>query len=191
MIFFCHLCKRLGAEAEGSVCKHSYFTHAPPPSGGAFGALLCRKEFLLNCSSHSPPNHWAALRPRPRGATVLLSATFHGNSCACCRAGFGSEEQRLLQTPDLVVLLISYLFFKKCSYCWCLFVSSFVCLFSFYENFSSKLTLTYLVKIKLTYWNWETLLFIFFLRRFCWTVFYLHIPERSLWRAWVVCHPFL
>lgn len=25
------------------------------------------------------------------------------------RAGFGSEEQRLLQTPDLVVLLISYL----------------------------------------------------------------------------------
>lgn len=72
MIFFCHLCKRLGAEAEGSVCKHSCFTHAPPPSGGAFGALLCRKEFLLHCSSHSPPNHWAALRPRPWGATVML-----------------------------------------------------------------------------------------------------------------------
>lgn len=29
-------------------------TRPPPLSGGAFGALLCRKEFLLNCSSHSP-----------------------------------------------------------------------------------------------------------------------------------------
>ena len=96
------------------MCKHSHSTHAPsPPSGGAFGALLCRKEFLLNCSSHSP--QIIDLRPRSCGATVLLSATFSGNGCACCRAGFGSKEQRLLQTPDLVVLLISYLL--KCSYC--------------------------------------------------------------------------
>lgn len=29
-------------------------TRPSPPSGGAFRALLCRKEFLLNCSSHSP-----------------------------------------------------------------------------------------------------------------------------------------
>lgn len=98
------------------MCKHSHSTHAPSPaSGGAFGALLCRKEFLLNCSSHSP--QIIDLRPRSCGATVLLSATLNGNGCACCRAGFGSKEQRLLQTPDLVVLLISYLL--KCSYCRC------------------------------------------------------------------------
>ena len=149
---FCHLCKRLGAEAEGSVCKHSHSTHAPSPaSGGAFGALLCRKEFLLNCSSHSP--QIIDLRPRSCGATVLLSATLNGNGCACCRAGFGSKEQRLLQTPDLVVLLISYLL--KCSYCRC------VCLFfPLCGSFSSKLPLTYLAKKKMKLGTFSLLLFI-------------------------------
>lgn len=68
------------------------------------------------------------LRPRSCGATVLLSATFNRNGCTCCRAGFGSEEQRLLQTPNLVVLLTSYLL--KCST-----VGVFVCLFHFMEVF--------------------------------------------------------
>ena len=134
------------------MCKHSHSTHAPsPPSGGAFGALLCRKEFLLNCSSHSP--QISDLRPRSCGATVLLSATFSGNGCACCRAGFGSKEQRLLQTPDLVVLLISYLL--KCSYCRC------VCLFfPLCGSFSSKLPLTYLAKKKMKLGTFSLLLFI-------------------------------
>ena len=134
------------------MCKHSHSTHAPsPPSGGAFGALLCRKEFLLNCSSHSP--QIIDLRPRSCGATVLLSATFSGNGCACCRAGFGSKEQRLLQTPDLVVLLISYLL--KCSYCRC------VCLFfPLCGSFSSKLPLTYLAKKKMKLGTFSLLLFI-------------------------------
>lgn len=72
----------------------------PAPSGGAFGALLCRKEFLLNCSSHSP-----RITERPAAQSLLRS----GGCCARRRAGLGSEEQRLLLTPDLVVLLTSYL----------------------------------------------------------------------------------
>lgn len=74
------------------------------------------------------------LRPRSCGATVLLSATFNGNSCTCCRAGFGSEEQRLLQTPDLVVLLISYLLKNAPT------VGVFVCLFILWKFFIQTLT---------------------------------------------------
>lgn len=126
-----------------AVCANTPTPHAPPPpSGGAFGALLCGKEFLLNCSSHSP--RITDPRPRPCGAAVLLPATFNGNGCTRCRARSGSTEQRLLQTPDLVVLLVSYLL--KCSYCWC------VCLFfPRGGSFSSKLPLTYLAKNKMTY----------------------------------------
>lgn len=126
MIFFCHLCKRLGAKAEGSVCTLLLHT-CSSPSGGAFGALLCRKNSCWTVAL-THPNHWATLRPEPCAATVLLSATFNGNSCGCCRAGFGSGEQRLLQTPDLVVLLISifsFFFFLM------LLLLMFVCLLVF------------------------------------------------------------
>lgn len=116
-----------------AVCADTPIPHAHPlpPSGGAFGTLLCRKEFLLNCSSHSPPDRCMPLRSRSCGAAVLLSATCHRSSCACGRAGFGSEEQRLLQTPDLVVLLISYLLKKMLL----LLVCMCVCLFRTVEVF--------------------------------------------------------
>lgn len=58
-----------------------------------------------------------------------------------------SQEQRLLQTPDLVALrfLIS---FKMLLLSVCLFACLF---FSFYEKFSSRLPFIFLVRIKLTY----------------------------------------
>lgn len=66
---------------------------------------------------------------------MLLSATLNGNGYACCRAGVGSEEQRLLQTPDLVVLLISVSSKNAPTVDVCLFVCLLVGLFSFMEVF--------------------------------------------------------
>lgn len=63
------------------------------------------------------------------------------------------KKQRLLQTPDLVVLLISCLL--KCSYCWC------VCVFVPLLEVFIKLPLTYLAKNKMTYWNWEAFPFFY------------------------------
>lgn len=95
-------------------------TRPLPPSGGAFGALLCRKEFLLNCSSHPRSlNDPEAQTLRCPGAA---SATSHGDGRARGRAGSGPEEQKttadtwLGGSPD-------FLSPEKCSYCWC------VCLF--------------------------------------------------------------
>lgn len=132
-------------------------TRPLPPSGGAFGALLCRKEFLLNCSSHSPQIIEWPWGPDPAGPGAA-SAAFHGDGRARSRAGSGPEEQRLLQTPDLAVLLISYLLKNAPTVGVC------VCLFPFCGSFSSKLPFISLAKSELTYWNWETPTFSCFLK---------------------------
>lgn len=97
--------------------------NTPSPSRRAFGALLCRKEFLLNCSSHSPES-WTARGPDPVVQQCCFRSSQWEQLCVL-QAGFGSEEQRLLQTPDLVVLLISYLLKNAPT------VGVFVCLFHF------------------------------------------------------------
>lgn len=86
------------------------------------------------------------LRPDPavRQCCSLLLST--GTAVRLGRAGFGSEEQRLLQTPDLVVLLISYLLKNAPT------VGVYVCVFvPFCGSCSSKHFLTYLAKNKMTY----------------------------------------
>lgn len=79
------------------------------------------------------------LRPRSCGARVLLPRLPVGTAVRG-RAGSGPKAQRLLQTPDWAVLLISYLLKNAPT------VGVLVCVFPFRGSFSSKLPFTDLAK---------------------------------------------
>lgn len=98
------------------------------------------------------------LRPRPCGAQVLPLRLPMGTAVRAAGQDLGPKSKRLLQTPDLVVLLISYLLKNAPT------VGVFVCLFPFCGSFSSKLPFIYLAKSELTYGNWETPPFFCFLK---------------------------
>lgn len=120
--FLLPLMQEAGAEAEGSVCRHSRPTR-PPPAGVPLehfcvGRNSCWTVALTHLN-HGPPRG-----PDP----VVQQCCFRYSQWEqlyVLQAGFGSEEQRLLQTPDLVVLLISYLLKNAPT------VGVFVCLFHF------------------------------------------------------------
>lgn len=115
-------------------CVQALLPHARPPHQAVPLEHLCvgRNSCWTMALSLTHPNHWAAWGPDP---VVQQWASFYfpGNSCACCRAGCGSEEQRLLQTPDLVALLISYLLKKMLLLLVC--VCLLVCFFHFMKIF--------------------------------------------------------
>lgn len=104
-----------------AVCANTPAPHTPPPpSGGAFGALLCRKQFLLNCSSHSPRIIEWPWGPDP--------AVHRGGVCCPWRRPRVSQGRiwfrRAKTTADTWLGgSPDSLSPEKCSYCWC------VCLF--------------------------------------------------------------
>lgn len=99
-------------------------TRPLPPSGGAFRALLRRKEFLLNCSSHSPQIIEWPWGPDP---AVHRCCFCHFQRERPCVLQDGIWARRAKTTADTWLGgSPDFLSPEKCSYCWC--VCLFVCI---------------------------------------------------------------
>lgn len=129
-------------------------TRPLPPSGGAFGALLCRKEFLLNCSSHSPQitewpwgpgpaAHGCCFRDFPWGLPRARQGRIWAQSAKT------TADPWLGGSPDFVSP-------EKCSYCWCVGL----CVSISWKLFIQT-SLHWLGKEGLVDWDWETALLLF------------------------------
>lgn len=121
---------------------------------------LCRKEFLLHWSAHSLTieQPWGpALRPNSAAFCYFEWERL------CLLQGRGWFRRAKTTADTWLGGSPHFCLFKKCSYCWCLFVCLFACWFVFILwRFSIQTSLTFLVKTKLTYWNWERILFFVF-----------------------------
>jgi hypothetical protein len=140
----------------------------PSPSGGAFGALVCRKEFLLSRGSHSP-----RIIEQPEAQTLWCNsdASFYFPWEQLCllqgrvwfRRAKTTADTWLGGSPDFLslkkmLLLLVFVCLLVCFFIlWKIFIQT-----SFYLLGQNRIGILKLCDSSLPC----------FLKQFCWTVFY-------------------